>query len=96
MKTSKHTGQRTVKVIDPHTVLVNDSDGGSLYDIDRNGLRFTVTKINAEGEPIPGSGPYSLTVSPPRCSCAGHRLGGYNCRHLGFVNALLARGRKVG
>ena len=91
-KQSKHAGARTVRQLDSRTVLVDDCEGGALYDLQRlQKGRYIVTKIDADGEAVRGSQPYTVDVPARSCTCAGHRHG-YACRHVAFLSAILARG----
>jgi len=92
MKTSKHTGSRTVRRIDEHTVAVTQPGAPVCYyhlqQLQRG--RYIVTKVDAENRVDPGSRPYTVNVSPASCTCDGHKYG-YACRHICMIAALEAK-----
>lgn len=99
LKAAKTAGRRTVAVVpgsrraDGHalTVVVDDGQTASLYDVAGDGSEYTVQKVDADGTPL--NQQYTVLPGAGVCSCKGNRLGRYYCRHLGMLAALSARGQ---
>lgn len=93
MKQAKAAGQRTVSVVpgsrhgNSLTVLVDDGQTASLYDVSGTDGRYSVQKVDADGLSL---GPAYRTTAQS-CTCKGHQFG-YRCRHAGMIAALSARG----